>query len=108
NLQPPSSSAEAMLDRDRLTFPLKIRKWEMGDRFRPLGMKNFKKVSDVLVDLKMPLIHKRDVKVLCSGEDIVWVIGVRIDDRFKITSLTKSALYVKKTGDRRGKTEVSH
>lgn len=100
NLQPPSSSAEAMLDRDRLTFPLKIRKWETGDRFRPLGMKNFKKVSDVLVDLKMPLIHKRNVKVLCSGEDIVWVIGLRIDDRFKITSLTKSALYLKKAGER--------
>jgi len=104
--QPPSSPHEAMLDRERLNFPLKIRQWESGDRFRPLGMRNFKKVSDVLVDLKMPLIHKRNVKVLCSGEDIVWVIGVRIDDRFKITSLTTSALYMKKTGDRRRQTDL--
>lgn len=88
--------SEAMLDRDRLNFPLKIRRWQQGDKFRPLGMKNFKKVSDLLIDLKVPLIRKPGVKVLCSGDDIVWVIGIRIDDRYKITPLTKSALYFKK------------
>jgi tRNA(Ile)-lysidine synthase len=93
---PPRSSSEAMLDKGKLSFPLKIRSWEQGDRFRPLGMKNFKKVSDVLIDMKLPLIHKRSVKVLCSGEDIVWVIGVRIDDRYKISPATQSALYFKK------------
>lgn len=93
---PPASSAEAMLDREKLNFPLKIRSWQQGDRFRPLGMKNFKKISDVLIDMKLPLIHKKNVKVLCSGDDIVWVIGVRIDDRYKITPATQSALYFKK------------
>lgn len=93
---PPRLSSEAMLDREKLSFPLKIRAWEQGDRFRPLGMKNFKKVSDVLIDMKLPLIHKRNVKVLCSGDDIVWVIGVRIDDRYKISPATQSALYFKK------------
>src|SRR5690606_12703064 len=95
-LAPPASSVEAMLDRDKLSFPLKIRPWQQGDRFRPLGMKNFKKVSDVLIDMKLPLIHKRNIRVLCSGDDIVWVIGVRIDDRYKITPTTRSALYFKK------------
>lgn len=94
---PPHSSAEAMLDRDKLVFPLKLRKWEQGDRFRPLGMKHFKKVSDLLVDMKVPLIHKNNIKVLCSGEDIVWVLGLRIDDRYKLTAATQSALYFKKS-----------
>lgn len=93
---PPSSSSEAMLDREQLNFPLKIRRWEQGDRFRPLGMKNFKKVSDVLIDMKVPLIHKKNIKVLCSGEDIVWVIGIRIDDRYKLSPSTRSVLYFKK------------
>lgn len=93
---PPTSSAEAMLDRDKLNFPLRVRSWQQGDRFRPLGMKNFKKVSDVLIDMKLPLIHKKNIKVVCSGEDIVWVIGVRIDDRYKITPVTRSVLYFKK------------
>lgn len=90
------SSSNAMVDRDRLRFPLKVRKWELGDRFMPLGMKNFKKISDFLIDLKVPLLLKRNIKVLCSGDDIVWVIGLRIDDRYKLTPLTKSALYIKK------------
>ena len=93
---PPSDPAEAMLDREKLNFPLNIRAWEQGDRFRPLGMKNFKKVSDVLIDMKVPLIHKKKVKVMCSGDDIIWVIGIRIDDRYKISPVTRSALYFKK------------
>lgn len=90
------SSQNAMLDKERLNFPLMVRNWEKGDKFRPLGMKNFKKVSDLLIDLKVPLILKRNIKVLCSGNEIVWVIGLRIDDRYKISQLTKSALYFKK------------
>jgi tRNA(Ile)-lysidine synthase len=90
------SSTNALLDRDRLNFPLKVRKWETGDKFRPLGMKKFKKISDFLIDLKVPLIHKRNIRVLCSGDEIVWLIGLRIDDRFKISPFTKSALYFKK------------
>jgi len=61
-----------------------------------LGMKNFKKISDFLIDLKVPLILKNQVEVLCSENEIVWVVGYRIDDRFKLTSLTKTALYLKK------------
>ncbi|MCC5935964.1 MAG: tRNA lysidine(34) synthetase TilS [Lunatimonas sp.] len=92
------SSHNAMLDRDSLSFPLTIRPWQEGDRFRPLGMKHFKKVSDFLIDLKVPLIRKQHVRVLCSGEDIAWVIGYRVDDRFKVGSFTREVLYVKAIG----------
>ena len=96
NFKPDPSSSNAMLDKDSLRFPLKLRKWQIGDKFRPLGMKNFKKISDFLIDLKVPLILKNQVEVLCSENEIVWVVGYRIDDRFKLTSLTKTALYLKK------------
>lgn len=96
NIQPSYSRFDAVLDMEKLEFPLKIRQWEQGDRFRPLGMKNFKKVSDLLIDLKTPLIHKRNIKVLCSGEEIVWVIGIRIDDRYKISPSTRLGYWLKK------------
>ncbi len=86
----------AMLDRDMLDFPLKVRKWQEGDRFRPFGMRQFKKISDFLIDLKVPLVKKQEVKVLCSGEAIVWVIGYRIDDRFAVSVSTKRILYLKR------------
>ena len=95
NFNPNRSSSNAMLDKDSLSFPLKLRKWQAGDRFRPLGMKNFKKISDFLIDLKVPLILKNEVQVLCSQSEIVWVVGYRIDDRFKLTPLTKTALFLK-------------
>ena len=85
-----------MLDRDMLDFPLKVRKWQEGDRFRPFGMRQFKKISDFLIDLKVPLVKKQEVKVLCSGEAIVWVIGYRIDDRFAVSVSTKRILYLKR------------
>lgn len=97
NFRPDPSSANAMLDKDSLRFPLKLRKWQLGDKFRPLGMKSFKKISDFLIDLKIPLILKNQIQVLCSENEIVWVVGYRIDDRFKLTSLTKTALYLKKS-----------
>jgi tRNA(Ile)-lysidine synthase len=88
-------SNNAMLDKESLHFPLSVRPWREGDRFRPLGMKQFKKVSDFLIDLKVPLIMKQRVRVLCSGEDIVWVIGFRVDDRFKVGAYTRYILYIK-------------
>lgn len=89
------SSSNVMLDKDSLAFPLKIRNWQEGDKFRPLGMKGFKKVSDFLIDLKVPLIHKRNVKVLCSGDEIAWIVGLRVDDRFKVGAYTENIMYIK-------------
>ncbi|MBL3656332.1 tRNA lysidine(34) synthetase TilS [Fulvivirga sediminis] len=80
------SAYAVSLDYDRLEFPLKVRKWQLGDAFRPLGMRGKKKLSDFMIDEKIPLNLKERVYVLTSGEDIAWVIGYRIDDRYKITS----------------------
>ncbi|WP_375584063.1 tRNA lysidine(34) synthetase TilS [Cyclobacterium xiamenense] len=90
------SAENALLDGELLEFPLLLRNWEQGDRFRPLGMRKFKKVSDFLIDLKVPLIMKDRVKVLCSGGEIAWVVGYRIDDRFKVTHATREVVYFKK------------
>ncbi len=88
-LQIPTDPSVACLDADTLPFPLEVRPWEPGDRLIPLGMKGYKKVSDLLTDLKIPLSDKPGVHVLCSGKDIVWVIGLRIDNRYRITPSTK-------------------
>jgi tRNA(Ile)-lysidine synthase len=84
----------AWLDLDVLTFPLQIRSWKEGDTFQPLGMKGSKKISDFLIDQKIPLLLKKDIYVLESNGQISWVIGHRVDDRFKIGSGTKRALHV--------------
>lgn len=80
----------AFLDFDKLKFPLKVRHWAAGDWFIPLGMKGKKKISDLMIDEKIPLNLKNRVWVLESAKDIAWVIGHRIDDRFKITPETKT------------------
>lgn len=75
----------ALLSADALQFPLRLRKWESGDWFIPLGMRNPKKVSDFLIDSKVPLPQKANQGVLMSGDAIVWVVGRRIDERYKVT-----------------------
>lgn len=80
------------IDYDKLNFPITVRKWRQGDKFRPLGMTGFKKLSDFFINRKLSLFEKEDVWVLCNGDDIVWVIGQRIDDRYKITGNTKKIL----------------
>ncbi len=85
----------AQLDYDKLTFPLQIRKWQQGDRFRPLGMKGSKLLSDFFVDQKMTTRQKEECQVLTTADgQIVWVVGRRIDDRFKISENTKTILFV--------------
>ena len=83
----------AQLDFDKLTFPLTLRHWRHGDRFHPLGMKGSKLLSDFFVDQKFSEQQKSSVWLLTSADgDIVWVVGWRIDDWFKVTSQTKSIL----------------
>lgn len=79
----------AALDLACLAFPLHIRKWQQGDFFYPLGMQQRKKLSDFLVDLKVPIPYKAHIDVLVSGNKIAWVIGYRLDDRFKLTAATQ-------------------
>ena len=81
----------ALLDFDKLHFPLTLRHWRHGDRFHPLGMKGSKLLSDFFVDQKFTETQKRNVLLLVSSEDeIFWVVGHRIDDRFKVEETTKS------------------
>lgn len=81
----------AFIDFDKIQFPLTMRNWEAGDHFQPLGMKHKKKLSDFMIDEKIPLNLKKQVPLLISNNDIVWVVGYRIDDRFKITEQTVNA-----------------
>jgi tRNA(Ile)-lysidine synthase len=84
----------AFLDADLINFPLIYRLWKPGDRFMPFGMKGMKKVSDYLVDNKIPLPEKEKVMVLQAGNDIIWLTGYRIDNRFRITDKTKRVLII--------------
>ena len=84
----------ALLDADKLKFPLKVRRWQDGDWFVPFGMSGRKKLSDYLIDKKVSMAEKSRQFVLVSGDDIVWVIGRRLDDRFAITRRTENVLRV--------------
>ena len=84
----------ALLDAGQLVFPLKIRRWQPGDWLIPLGMKGKKKLSDFMIDEKIPLNLKMDVQVVTCQENIVWVVGHRLDDRFKIQHSTQSVLEI--------------
>jgi len=91
----PKEANIAAIDFEKLKFPLKIRKWEQGDYFFPLGMNQKKKISDFLIDQKHSLIEKQEIYLLMSDNDVVWIIGKRIDNRFKITEDTTGILMVK-------------
>jgi len=82
------------VDAGQLTYPLSLRKWEEGDVFYPLGMKGKKKLSKYFKDEKLSLIAKENVWLLCSEDAIVWVIGKRADERFKVTESTKNILKI--------------
>ena len=88
----PVKSSVACMDADKLKFPLTLRKWQKGDSFYPLGMKQKKKLSDFFIDKKLSLFEKENVYVLLSEDKICWVVVERVDDRFKITEKTNNAI----------------
>jgi len=94
NLCLKTSTKTALIDRDKLQFPLILRKWQLGDFFQPLGMQGMKKLSDFFIDEKFSLSDKENVWLLTNGVEIVWIVGVRLDERYKITPETRSVLTI--------------
>ena len=86
----------ALLDADLLRYPLRLRRWREGDTFIPFGMEGRKKVSDYLIDRKVSLPEKQRQFVLLSGDEIVWLVGRRIDDRYRLTDRTENVLRITK------------
>ncbi|MFI5451991.1 tRNA lysidine(34) synthetase TilS [Pedobacter sp. UC225_61] len=81
---------KAFIDADKLIFPLVVRFKQDGDRFMPLGMKQYKKLSDFLIDSKVPLPQKEKIPLIINGNgEIIWVVGLRQDNRYKVTATTK-------------------
>tara|TARA_B110000014_G_scaffold257606_1_gene242436 strand:+ start:356 stop:1663 length:1308 start_codon:yes stop_codon:yes gene_type:complete len=85
------SEGKVTFDFDRIKFPVQIRKWKEGDYFHPIGMNGKKKLSDFFIDEKLSRFEKEKCCIMCSDEKIMWIIGYRMDDRFKITNKTKKA-----------------
>jgi tRNA(Ile)-lysidine synthase len=95
NYSVPSDQGTACLDHAKICFPLLIRIWRPGDCFYPLGMKQKKKLSDYFTDRKYSIPEKEKAYILESNGKIAWIIGERIDDRFKITKQSTKALIIK-------------
>lgn len=100
------SAWTACLDADRITYPLMLRNFRPGDRFVPLGMTGHKKLKSFFIDTKIPSHVRARIPILTQGNEPIWICGLRIDDRFKVTSTTKRVLKI--TFDAHGSTLHAH
>ncbi|WP_192820113.1 tRNA lysidine(34) synthetase TilS [Rufibacter sp. LB8] len=94
NYKVPRDKFTTALDANLVKLPLKLRPWKQGDWFIPLGMNGKKKVSDLLIDKKVPANLKAEVWVLVSDASLAWVIGQQLDNRFKVTEATQEVLEI--------------
>ncbi len=88
------NSQHAFADAEKVKFPLILRKWQKLDAFYPFGMKGKKLLSDFFTDKKLSPWQKKDIWILCSGNDILWVVGLRSDNRFRVENSTKKILHL--------------
>lgn len=93
----PRDKNTACFDADKIHHPLSLRLWKQGDTFVPFGMKGRKKVSDYLTDRKFSVLRKERQWVLCAGDDIIWLVGERADNRFRIDDATRKILIISTT-----------
>ena len=84
----------AFIDYEKIDFPLILRKWHKGDYFQPFGMQDFKKLSDYFIDNKISIYDKENTWILTSGEKIIWIVGQRLDERFKVESHTSKIIKI--------------
>lgn len=89
----PGDASAFLADAEKLRFPLVLRQWQAGDHIVPLGMKGKKKISDLLTDKKIPRHQKEGFLVLVSGEEVVWVPGLQVSEKTKITKKTKNYFF---------------
>lgn len=86
------------VDADKFLFPVEIRSWRDGDKFVPFGMRGQKKISDLFNDLKIDRFGKKNIPILCSNQQIAWIVGVRADNRFRIDKSTNRFYKIKYYG----------
>lgn len=92
----PESMEEALLDADRLEFPIELRPWRTGDRMRPIGLGGSKLISDILIDAKVPRDRKHLAFVLVSGGEVVWLVGHRIAEGYQATHGSVRLMHIRK------------
>jgi tRNA(Ile)-lysidine synthase len=91
----PAKAHEIYTDKAKLIFPLIIRGWKKGDKIKPFGMKGSKKVSDLFTEFKLTQNDKNNLRILENGnKEIIWVINLKFDDRYKVTSETKNIIKI--------------
>jgi tRNA(Ile)-lysidine synthase len=87
---------EAWLDAEKVQFPLRVRTWKPGDRFRPLGMKRGSvKIADFLSERKIPRPQRLNYAVVFSGSQVMWLPGLQIADQFRLIQNTRQLLHLK-------------
>ncbi|MBC6493132.1 tRNA lysidine(34) synthetase TilS [Flavihumibacter stibioxidans] len=91
----PADKNTAFLDAADIVYPLLLRKWKQGDYFYPMGMRKKKKLARFFIDARISRVEKERIRILESARKIIWLVGQRIDDRFKITPGTKTVLVMR-------------
>ena len=79
----------------KVQFPIAVRNYKPGDRFRPLGIKGYKKIKDLFIDEKVPRFLRKTVPIFETADGVIWVGGIRNDDRFKVGKGEKKFLRIK-------------